>query len=128
MSVTWKIDLAKLPARRLGGLASMQPRLERLARSLGVRPLAALLDTDPSNLAKALGGKRELSPEIARRALDLEHVLARALQIMEPPTVLAWLEGVEPTFGFARPVDILAQRGSAPLLKILDRIEAGAYA
>ncbi len=69
-----------------------------------------------------------LSPEIARRALDLDHVLARALQIMAPETVIDWLEGMEPTFNFARPIDVLALQGSAPLLTILDRIEAGAYA
>lgn len=126
--MSWKIDLVKLPAARLGRLANMQPRLERLKEVFGVRPLAALLDTDASNLSKAISGTRELSPEVAKRALDLEHVLARALQLMEPQVVIDWLEGTEATFGFARPIDILATRGSAPLLTILDRMEDGAYA
>jgi uncharacterized protein (DUF2384 family) len=126
--MSWTIDLGKLPVRKLGGLASMRPRLARLTEVLGVRPVAALLGTDASNLSKALAGKRDLSPEIARRALDLDHVLARALQIMEPQVVIDWLEGSEPTFGFARPIDVLALRGSAPVLDVLDRLEAGAYA
>lgn len=126
--MSWKIDLAKLPAGKLGRLASMQPRLERLKDLFGVRPLAALLDTDPSNLSKAIAGTRDLPPEIAKRALDLEYVLARALQLMDPQVVLDWLEGADPAFGFARPIDILAVRGTAPLLTILDRLESGAYA
>lgn len=126
--MNWTINLGKLPIRKLGELGSMRPRLEHLTAILGVRPLAALLDTDPSNLSKAVAGKRDLSPEIARRVLDLDHVLARALQVMKPEVVVDWLEGTEPTFGFARPIDVLAIRGSAPLLNILDRLEAGSYA
>jgi uncharacterized protein (DUF2384 family) len=87
-----------------------------------------MLQTDASNLAKALSGKRELSPLVAKRVLDLEHVLVRALQIFEPETVVDWLEGTEPTFGFGRPIDVLLIKGAAPLLEVLDRIEGGAYA
>lgn len=126
--MAWTIDLGKLPVRRLGRLADMQPRVARLAETLGLRPVAALLDTDPSNLAKAIAGKRDLPASIAKRALDLDHVLARAMQVFEPLVVVDWLEGAEPTLGFARPIDVLASRGSAPLLEVLDRIEAGAYA
>jgi len=126
--MSWTIDLGKLPVRKLGGLASMRPRLARLTEVLGVRPVAALLGTDASNLSKALAGKRDLSPEIARRALELDHVLARALQIMEPQTVIDWLEGTEPTFGCARPIDVLAMQGSGPLLAVLDRVASGGYA
>jgi uncharacterized protein (DUF2384 family) len=120
--------IEKASTRRLHDFRSMRPRLSRLVRLLGVRPLASMLQTDASNLAKALSGKRELSPLVAKRVLDLEHVLVRALQIFEPEAAVDWLEGTEPTFGFGRPIDVLLIKGAAPLLEVLDRIESGAYA
>jgi hypothetical protein len=50
------------------------------------------------------------------------------LQIFKPEVVIDWLEGSEPSFGFSRPIDVLAIEGSPRLLEVLDRIEAGAYA
>lgn len=113
---------------KLHSIESPTQRLARLVKVLGLRPLATLLGTDPSNLSKATSGTRDLSTAIGRRVLDLDHVFARALQIFEPEVVVDWLEGTEPTLGFARPIDILNLQGCVPLLNILDRIEAGGSA
>jgi hypothetical protein len=76
----------------------------------------------------AATGKCDLPAEIARRVLDLDHLPARALQIMRPEVMIDWLEGTEPTLGFTRPIDVLGMEACAPLLKVLDRPESGAYA
>lgn len=128
MAMTWTIDARKLSPRKLNELGAMQPRLLRLAEILGTRPLAGLLGMDPGNLTQMVAGKRNVPEEIAKRALDLDHVLARALQVFgDAQVVVDWLEGTEPTFGFGKPIVMLSKHGAGPLLDVLDAIDAGAY-
>ena len=55
-------------------------------------------------------------------------VISRALHEFEPELALMWLLGSEPLLGGARPLDVLALQGSAPVLRALDGIVQGAYA
>jgi len=127
--MAWTIDARKIPVKRLPELGAMHPRLLRLAEILGTRPLAGLLDVDAANLSRMVAGKRNVPEEIGRRILDVDHVLARALQVFgDAQVVMDWLEGTEPTFGFGQPIVMLAKHGAGPLLDVLDRIDAGAYA
>ena len=129
MSMAWTIDARKIPVSKLNELGAMQPRVVRLATILGIRPLAGLLGIDSGNLNQMAAGKRNVPEEIGKRLLDLDHVLARALQVFgDAQVVVDWLEGTEPTFGFGKPIVVLAKRGAGPLLEVLDRIDAGAYA
>ncbi|MEO6990335.1 MAG: hypothetical protein ABI346_03785 [Candidatus Baltobacteraceae bacterium] len=124
----WTIAFDRVAESELEAFRDVRPTLARLRAAFGLRTLAALLDTDPGNLSRSLAGKRRLPPEIARRAIDLDHVLTRAAQIFQPPVVLDWLLGGDPFLNGARPVDVLATHGAGPLLEALDGAAAGAYA
>lgn len=69
-----------------------------------------------------------MPPDASARVSDLEAVLARAYEIMAPEVIADWFEGTEPKLGFGTPFDALAIVGKEPLLDVLERIAAGAYA
>lgn len=104
------------------------PNVASLARALGVRRLARLLAITDTELRKARSGESPLPALVASRARDLDIVLARALQVFNEKVIVNWLEGTEPTYGFARPIDIFCVRGKDALLDVLDRIDSGGYA
>lgn len=104
------------------------PNVARLAPALGQRRLTILLGITSHDLHKARSGDGPLSGAAAQRARDLDVVLARALQVLNESTIVDWLEGTEPTMGFARPINIFCVRGKNALLDILDRIASGGYA
>jgi hypothetical protein len=100
-----------------------------------------LIDTfgGPSGLADALGvGEREPSrwqdgserpgSEVARLIVDLDHVVARALQLWIPEVVMSWLQSPNPYLEGATPLEVLHSRGSAEVLAALDETLSGAYA
>ena len=55
-------------------------------------------------------------------------VASRLLSLMVPEAALLWLEGSEPFFGGARPIDVLTIDGPAPVLAALDAFEQGRFA
>jgi hypothetical protein len=67
---------------------------------------------------------------IVRSALgrDDHALVSRMLSLMTPEAALLWLQGSEPFFGGARPVNVLALDGTSPLLDALDAIEQGGFA
>lgn len=108
----------------LGDLRSL---LKQIVEAYGHNVVARLLDVDPAMLTRWRRGAK-ISQEMSRRILDLHAVLARALQIFAPEVATHWLVGHEPFLNDARPIDVLAVRGAAPLIKALDAIAADAYA
>lgn len=72
--------------------------------------------------------KGPISRDMSRRIVDLHDVLSRALQIMQPSTVMDWLIGSNPHLGGARPIDVLALRGAAPVIAALQAFEDLGYA
>jgi len=67
-------------------------------------------------------------PEAARRLVDLDHALSRALLLWEPKTAVTWLESPNGYLDRARPIDVLMTRGSSEVLDALDAALSGAYA
>ncbi|RNL51410.1 DUF2384 domain-containing protein [Arthrobacter oryzae] len=55
-------------------------------------------------------------------------VVSRLLSLMGPEAALLWLQGSEPFFGGARPIDVLAIDGPAPVLEALNAFEQGGFA
>jgi len=108
-------------------LADVQPLLARLVAAYGHNPIARLLDVDAAMVTRWNRGAK-ISPAMTQRILDLHAVLARALQVFAPETATQWLVGHEPFLNEARPIDVLAVRGAAPLIEALDAIASGAYA
>lgn len=73
-------------------------------------------------------GKERPGPDAARRLIDLDHVLARALLIWDEGVARDWLESPNGYLGGARPVDVLITRGPSEVLDALDAVQAGAFA
>jgi uncharacterized protein (DUF2384 family) len=127
MSTTWSLSA---PPRviRPRPLNDVQPLLERLIESFGSNGLARLIGVRTGTVTNWRSRRRAISPEYVQRILDLHDVMTRALQIMDPAVIPDWFEGREPFLDDARPIDVLALRGSAPLIAALRSIAAGAYA
>jgi len=112
-------------ARRL---ADLQPILKRLVDALGNNGAARLLGADPAQVSRWKAGNEALSAEMGRRVLDLNDVLTRILRLYSPEAAGLWLVGSEPLLGGARPVDVLAMHGAAPVIAAIDGIASGAFA
>jgi uncharacterized protein (DUF2384 family) len=108
-------------------LSDVRPFLDRLVASLGAASSARLLDVDRSMITR-WRRKGPISRDMSRRIVDLHDVLSRALQIMQPSTVMDWLIGSNPHLGGARPIDVLALRGAAPVIAALQAFEDLGYA
>lgn len=116
-----------LPPKDAAALRSVQPLLLRLIDAYGTNAVARMLDVDPAMLTRWKKGG-PVSDVMRKRIIDLHDVLSRAFQIFSPETVMNWLVGHEPFLNDARPIDVLALRGAAPLIEALDGIESGGYA
>jgi uncharacterized protein (DUF2384 family) len=101
--------------------------LLKLVEAYGHNVVARLLDVNPAMITRWRRGAK-ISETMSRRILDLHAVLTRAFQIFAPDVTSQWLVGHEPFLNDARPIDVLAVRGAAPLIEALDAIAAGAYA
>jgi uncharacterized protein (DUF2384 family) len=127
--MAWSLALQEIsPPAHPEALSDVKTLLDRLVAAFGPRPLSRLLDVKPGTVGNWMSGHRRLSPEMARRVIDLHDVLNRALQIFNAATAVEWLVGHEPLLDGSRPIDVLALRGVAPLIEALDGIDAGAYA
>jgi len=108
-------------------LSDVRPLLDRLIKALGAAAAARLLDVDRSMVTR-WRRKAPISREMARRIVDLHDVLSRALQVMQPRVLMDWLTGNNAHLGGARPIDVLALRGAAPVIAALQAFEDLAYA
>ncbi|MGO4230174.1 hypothetical protein AB4Y72_15040 [Arthrobacter sp. YAF34] len=74
-------------------------------------------------------GTEDVNAMVTRAAgPDGRAVVPRLLSLMVPEAALLWLEGSEPFFGGARPIDVLAIDGPGPVLEALDAVEQGGFA
>ena len=109
-------------------LADVSPLLARAVDSLGTNAAARLLGADRAQVSRWTSGKEAIGSEMGRRIVDLHDVLTRILRVYNPEMAAMWLVGSEPLLGGARPIDVLAMEGAAPVVRAIDGIAAGAYA
>ncbi len=107
------------PAQRTDELASHLGGVTALARALGV---------SPSQPSRWKSGKESPSPDMARRLVDLDHVVARALLVWDPEVVPDWLTSPNGHLGGATPLGVLSTQGPSAVLDALDAVEAGGFA
>ncbi len=128
MATAWAPTVKHLAtARTPKVLADVFPLLERLVLAYPQATIAGLLGINKSAVNHWLGGKREISAEMRARILELHDVLTRVHQVYNPILASRWLTGHEPLLGGARPIDVIATRGAAPIIDALDAIAAGGF-
>jgi len=101
--------------------------VERVVSVLGSNTVARLLGVSRSQPSRWRSGQEQMSPLNRARLTDLDHVLNRLLQVLWPEEAGAWLTAINPHLG-GRPVDVLALRGSGPVIEAIDALAQGAYA
>lgn len=94
----------------------------------GVNKLARTLGVSPSQPSRWKSGQEVPSPEVAAKLLDLDHVVALAIQSWHPLIVMDWLSTANAFLDGAKPIDVLLQRGSAEVIDALKATLSGAYA
>jgi uncharacterized protein (DUF2384 family) len=102
--------------------------LARLLEALGSNATARLLGADRSQVSRWVAGKEAIGNEMGRRIVDLHDILTRILRIYNREAAALWLVGSEPLLGGARPLDVLAMEGAAPVIRAIDGIAEGAFA
>ncbi len=108
-------------------LSDVRQLLGRLTKAFGAAPTARMLDVNRAMLTRWKRGS-SISPEMSRRIIDLHDILNRALQVMQARTALYWLIGNNAHLGGARPLEVLALRGAAPVIEALQAFEDLSYA
>ncbi len=116
------------PAKNVKYLIAVRPRLEALVDAYNENVVALLLDVHRSAVARWLSGDRDVSPENAARIVDLHDLVSRVHRYYRPAIAARWIVGAEPLLGGARPLDVLATRGVAPVIEALQARVAGGYA
>lgn len=94
----------------------------------GVNKLARTLGVSPSQPSRWKSGQEVPSPDVAAKLLDLDHVVALAVQAWHPAIVMDWMTTANGFLGGAQPLDVLLQRGSAEVIDALKATLSGAYA
>jgi transcriptional regulator with XRE-family HTH domain len=94
----------------------------------GVNKLAKTLGVSPSQPSRWKSGQEVPSPDVAAKLLDLDHVVALAVQSWHPAIVVDWMTTANGFLEGARPLDVLLQRGSAEVIDALRATLSGAYA
>ena len=94
----------------------------------GVNQLAKTLGVSPSQPSRWKSGQEVPSPDVAAKLLDLDHVIALAMQTWHPAVVMDWMTAGNGFLEGARPIDVLLQRGSAEVIDALKAGLSGAYA
>ncbi len=105
-----------------------EERVEFLIEATGgVRALAETLGVSPSQPTRWRQGKDFPSPQLARRIVDLDHVIASLLQVWEPETAMDWLQSANGHLDGARPIDVLRLRSSSEVVAALRAEAEGAF-
>lgn len=111
-----------------GTLADVAPLLARIVQALGTNAAARLLGADRAQVSRWTAGTEAVGQEMGRRIVDLHDVLTRIMRVYSPEPAAMWLVGSEPLLGGARPIDVLATEGAAPVIRVIDGIAEGAFA
>jgi uncharacterized protein (DUF2384 family) len=109
-------------------LVDVGPLLARIVSALGTNAAARLLGADRAQVSRWGTRKEAVGSEMGRRIVDLHDVLTRILRVYARDAAAMWLVGSEPLLGGARPIDVLALEGAAPVIRAIDGIAEGAFA
>lgn len=94
----------------------------------GVGKLADTLGVSASQPSRWKSGSEVPSAAVAARLLDLDHVIALAVQTWHPAIVMDWMTAANGFLDGAKPMDVLLQRGASEVIDALNATLSGAYA
>lgn len=104
-------------------------RTEFVIRVLGgTRRAAKVLEVSPSQPSRWAKGEAVPDPEHARVLVDVDHVLALALQVWEAEVARDWLTTANAFLDDGRPIDVIMAEGSSRVAEAIRAEAAGAYA
>lgn len=103
-------------------------RSRRLVDVLGNKAVAGLLGVSASQPSRWKSGAEVPGTVAAPLLVDLDHVVARLLLIWDKSLVGDWLTTPNGFLEGARPIDVLARRGSTEVVEAIEAEAAGAYA
>jgi uncharacterized protein (DUF2384 family) len=109
-------------------LADVAPLLARIVEALGTNAAGRLLGADRAQVSRWSAGTEAIGQEMGRRIVDLHDILTRSIRVLGREAASMWLVGSEPLLGGARPIDVLATEGAAPVIRAIDGIAEGAFA
>ena len=107
-------------------LIDLRPLVELIVDAVGSGATARLLGVDTAQVSRWMSGG-PVSAEMGRCVLELHALLSRLLRLFARDVAARWLVGSEPLLGGARPIDVFALHGAAPVVRALDAIAHGAY-
>jgi hypothetical protein len=117
------------PIKTTTGLAwAPDERAARLVGVLGNKGVAQLLNVSESQPSRWKTGQEVPSARSAPLLVDLDHVVGRLLLIWDSSVILDWLTGANGFLEGARPIDVIAVRGTTEVVEALEAEAAGAYA
>jgi Protein of unknown function (DUF2384) len=120
------------PSSLIGDLSgpAWQPsrRADFLVDILGNKLVADLLNVAQSQPSRWRRAQEVPGPQVAPVLVDLDHVVGRLLLLWDRGVVGDWLTGPNAFLDGARPIDVLATRGSSEVIDAIEAETAGAYA
>jgi len=94
---------------------------------LGNKGVAQLLNVSESQPSRWRTGEEVPSARFAPLLVDLDHVVGRLLLIWDQSVVFDWLTGPNGFLEGARPIDVIAARGTNEVVEAVEAEAAGAY-
>ena len=114
---------------RTTGLAwAPDERAARLVGVLGNKGVAQLLGVSESQPSRWKTGEEVPNARSAPLLVDLDHVVGRLLLIWDQSVVFDWLIGPNGFLEGARPIDVIATRGTNEVVDAVEAEAAGGYA
>jgi uncharacterized protein (DUF2384 family) len=95
---------------------------------LGNKGVAQLLNVSESQPSRWKTGEEVPSARSAPLLVDLDHVVGRLLLIWDSSVILDWLTGPNGFLEGARPIDVIATRGTTEVVEAVEAEAAGGYA
>jgi hypothetical protein len=103
-------------------------RAARLVGVLGNKGVAQLLGVSESQPSRWKTGEEVPNARSAPLLVDLDHVVGRLLLIWDQSVVFDWLTGPNGFLEGARPIDVIASRGTNEVVEAVEAEAAGGYA
>jgi hypothetical protein len=103
-------------------------RTDFLVGVLGNKRVAELLNVSASQPSRWRKADEIPGPQVAPVLVDLDHVVGRLLLIWDQSVIGDWLTGPNAFLDGARPIDVLATRGSDEVMGVIEAEAEGAYA